>query len=177
MKSVFFRAMRLLFPVLFFGCSSLSIKDYAGETPTLKLEEFLNGELDAYGIFQDRQGRVVKRFTVTIKASWVGEVGTLDESFEYSDGTKSKRVWTIVRRGNNLYTGTASDVIGEAKGEVAGNAFSWKYVLNLEVGDSHYHVSFDDWMFLMSDKIMLNKAKMSKFGINLGEVTLTFVRR
>lgn len=177
MKRFIFHATFFLFPFLLSGCSSLSVKDYASETPTLKLEEFLNGDIDAYGIFQNRQGQVVKRFHVDIKASWIGDVGTLDESFEYSDGTRGKRVWTIVRRENNVYSGTAPDVIGEAKGEVAGNAFSWKYVLNLEVEGSHYHVSFDDWMFLMSDKIMLNKAKMSKFGINLGEVTLTFVKR
>jgi hypothetical protein len=176
MSQVLIRTMPL-FAFLFLGCSSLSVKNYASETPALKLEEFFNGDIDAYGIFQDRQGRVVKRFYVYIKANWVGDIGTLDESFEYSDGTRSKRVWTLVRRGGNVYSGTASDVVGEARGEVAGNAFSWKYVLNLEVGESHYHVKFDDWMFLMSDKIMLNKAKMTKLGIDLGEVTLTFVRR
>jgi hypothetical protein len=29
----------------------------------------------------------------------------------------------------------------------------------------------------MTDKVMLNKAAMSKFGIHLGEVTLSFVKR
>jgi hypothetical protein len=38
-------------------------------------------------------------------------------------------------------------------------------------------VQFDDWMYLMNDKVMLNKAAMSKWGVNLGEVTLSFVKR
>jgi hypothetical protein len=38
-------------------------------------------------------------------------------------------------------------------------------------------VQFDDWMYLVDDKVMLNKAVMSKFGIKLGEVTLSFVKR
>jgi hypothetical protein len=40
-----------------------------------------------------------------------------------------------------------------------------------------YEVQFDDWMYLMSDKVMLNKATMSKFGVRLGEVTLAFTKR
>jgi hypothetical protein len=35
----------------------------------------------------------------------------------------------------------------------------------------------DDWMYLMNDRVMLNKARMSKLGIDLGEVTLAFTRR
>ena len=40
-----------------------------------------------------------------------------------------------------------------------------------------YHVDFDDWMFLMNDKVMMNRSYMSKWGFRLGEVTLTFVKR
>jgi hypothetical protein len=38
-------------------------------------------------------------------------------------------------------------------------------------------VQFDDWMYLIDDKVMLNKAEMSKFGIRLGEVTLSFIKK
>jgi hypothetical protein len=40
-----------------------------------------------------------------------------------------------------------------------------------------YEVQFDDWMYLMDDKVMLNKAMMSKFGFHLGEVTLSFTKK
>ena len=36
---------------------------------------------------------------------------------------------------------------------------------------------FDDWMFQMDERVMLNRAVMSKFGIRLGEVTLSFTKR
>lgn len=169
----------VLFPVLIFlaGCSSVGVDQYKNEKPILDLEEYLNGDLDAYGIFQDRSGLVVKRFTVKMKASWVNGVGTLDEDFLYSDGTKSKRVWTLKKTGPGKYVGTAGDVIGSAEGQSSGNAFRWKYTLDLPVDKSNYHVQFDDWMYLMGDGVMLNKSKMSKFGIYLGEVTLSFVKR
>ena len=101
----------------------------------------------------------------------------LDEYFTYSDGTKDRRVWTLKRGADGKYTGTAGDVLGVANGEVKGNAFRWGYTLLLPVDGKTIEVQFDDWMYLMNDKIMLNKADMSKFGFKLGEVTLTFVKR
>jgi len=155
----------------------MDVSVYKDEKPELVLENYLNGSFDAYGIFTDRKGQVKKRFHVLIEAKWQGSVGTLDESFTYSDGTTSKRIWTVKKLAADTYEGTASDVIGVATGKVAGNALQWKYTLALEVDGSTYHVQFDDWMYLMDNKVMLNKSKMTKFGIYLGEVTLTFVKR
>lgn len=162
---------------LLMGCSSAQIKDYKNEKPNLVLEEYLNGDLEAHGFFQDRSGLVVKRFKVRMKGTWKGDTGVLEEDFDYSDGTKSRRVWTIKKLAPGKYSGTAGDVIGEAAGESAGNAFRWKYTLDLPVGKTSYKVEFDDWMYLMDDQIMLNKSKMSKLGIYLGEVTLVFLKR
>ena len=66
------------------------------------------------------------------------------------------------------------DVVGAAEGRAAGNALNWRYTLSLPVDGKVYAVQFDDWMYLMSDRVMLNKAAMSKFGFSLGEVTLSF---
>jgi hypothetical protein len=35
----------------------------------------------------------------------------------------------------------------------------------------------DDWMYLIDENTMVNRAKMSKFGFEVGEVTLFFRRR
>ncbi len=159
------------------GCSSVQVSDYKNEKPILKLEEYLNGSLIAHGFFQDRKGLIKQRFTVDLRGTWVGDTGTLEEDFIYSDGKKSRRVWTIKKQTDGSYTGTASDVVGEAKGEIAGNALQWKYTLALDVDGSVYNVKFDDWMYLMDEKVMINKSKMYKFGIYLGEVTLSFYKK
>lgn len=159
------------------GCSSVQVQDYKLEQPKLVLEDYLNGSLEAHGFFQDRSGFVVKRFKVVMKADWKGPKGTLEEDFEYSDGTRSRRVWSLKKEEEGKYTGTASDVLGEARGESAGNSFRWKYTLDLPVGEKTYHVQFDDWMYLMNDEVMINKSRMTKFGIYLGEVTLVFLKR
>ena len=159
------------------GCAGPQITDYVAEKPTLDMRQYFNGTLDAYGIFTDRSGKVARRFTVVMTCKWVGDTGTLDEDFNYSDGTKGRRVWTLVRTPDGKYTGTASDVIGQANGQEKGNAFRWGYTLNLPVDGKNIEVQFDDWMYLMSDRVMLNKAVMSKYGFKLGEITLSFVKR
>ncbi len=160
------------------SCSSISVEEYSNQKPNLRLSEYFNGNINAYGIFTDRSGKVVKRFTVVIKGSWENKngrlVGTLDESFTYSDGSTDKRIWTITETSPNQYVGTASDVKGQATGRASGNALNWTYTLNLPVDKDVYEVQFNDWMYLINDKVMLNRATMSKFGIYLGEVTLSF---
>lgn len=159
------------------GCATTPVDAYRAETPVLELRTYFDGTVDAWGMFQDRSGKVVKRFQVRIDARWDGDRGILDEHFEYSDGTRSRRVWTIVRHESGRYTGTASDVVGEARGEAAGNALRWRYVMALEVDGKVYNVDFDDWMYLVNEDVMLNRSVMSKLGVHLGEVTLSFQKR
>lgn len=160
------------------GCAtSVEPSYYADQKPLLDLKQYFNGTLDATGMFQDRSGKVVKRFTVVMKCHWEGDIGTLDEDFTYSDGTKQRRVWTLRKVAADRYIGTAADVVGEAIGIIGGNALRWQYVLALPVDGKTYHVNFEDWMFLMDDGVMLNCAEMSKFGFDLGEVTLSFNKR
>ena len=159
------------------GCATPNVDSYRDKRPVLDLRTYFDGEIEAYGMFQNRSGEVIKRFTVAIKASWNGNIGTLEEDFVYTDGTTDRRVWTITKVDEHNYVGTAADVIGEAKGTAYGNALRWRYVLALPVESKIYHVSFDDWMYLIDDKVMLNRSEMRKFGFRLGEVTLAFRKK
>lgn len=159
------------------GCAGPQVTDHTAEKPVLDLRQYFNGTLDAYGVFTDRSGKVVKRFTVVMRCSWNGDEGLLDEDFSYSDGTTGKRIWRLKHLGGGRYEGRADDVVGVAQGQTAGNAFRWGYTLALPVDGKVWNVEFDDWMYLMDERVMLNKAAMSKFGIHLGEVTLSFVKR
>ena len=159
------------------GCAVVDVNTYQDERPELRLEEYFNGTLDAWGMFQKRDGTVVKRFKVVIDARWEGDRGVLDERFTYSDGTGQQRVWHITRTGDDTYTGQADDVVGIADGHVSGNSLRWVYTLRLPVDDKVYEVQFDDWMYLQEDGVMLNRSVMKKFGFRLGEVTLFFKKR
>ncbi|MBT9594449.1 MAG: DUF3833 domain-containing protein [Vitreoscilla sp.] len=158
------------------GCAGPTPADYANDTPVLDLRQYFNGPMAAHGLFTDRSGKVVKRFTVALNGRWSGDEGVLEEDFRYSDGSTQRRVWKLSRGADGRYTGRADDVVGSAVGQARGNALNWRYTLALPVDGQVWEVQFDDWMYLMDDKVMLNKAVMSKFGIRLGEVTLSFYK-
>jgi hypothetical protein len=156
------------------GCAGPTPADYAAETPVLDLKTYFNGELVAHGVFTDRSGKVARRFVVQMTGTWDGPQGVLDERFTYSDGKTERRVWRLTDLGDGRYEGRADDVVGVAQGVAAGNALNWRYTLALPVDGTVYEVQFDDWMYLVDERVMLNKAVMSKFGLRLGEVTLSF---
>lgn len=159
---------------LLLGCSSQTIHTYESATPKLDLHQFFDGKIMGWGMFQKDSGEVQRRFTVTINATHEGNnVIVLDEQFAWADGTTSERIWRLTKQIDGTWRGRAGDVIGEATGEVSGNALHWKYVLSLPVGDKVYEVNFDDWMYLIDDNVMLNRSVMSKWGFDLGSVTLS----
>lgn len=159
------------------GCASPRVEDYAAQTPVLDLARYLNGDLVAHGIVSDRSGRVTRRFVVDLKGTWTGNDGVLDEQFRFSDGETQRRVWRLTKGPNGRYSGRADDVVGVADGQAAGNALQWRYTMRLPVDGKTYEVQFDDWMFLVDDKVLINRATISKFGIRFGEVTLAFQRK
>ncbi|MEH6563779.1 MAG: DUF3833 domain-containing protein [Halopseudomonas sp.] len=158
------------------ACASSDVEQYAAEQPQLSLQDYLNGDLEAWGMFQGRSGKVIKRFHVKMQGTWDGDTGTLDEQFTYSDGTTERRIWTLTRQSDGSWQGTAADVEGIAQGRVAGNAFHWRYRLRLPVDGRTWLVDLDDRMYLIDDKVMLNRAVMSKWGITLGSITLNFYK-
>jgi hypothetical protein len=144
----------------------------------LDLEEFFDGDLVAYGQFQDVLGNVSRRFTVDIEGTWDGRTLRLVEDSVYEDGSTEQRIWTLTKTGPDAWQGTAPGVIGVATGRESGDAFNWQYTIDLPVpGGETLRVSFDDWMWLLSDDRLLNRAYMQRFGITVGEVIIHFEKR
>jgi hypothetical protein len=154
------------------ACSSVSVEDYADNKPQLRLESFFDGKLQAHGIVKDRSGQVIRYFSASIDASWVDGVGTLDERFVFDDGEKQVRLWTLRPAGNNTYTGTAGDVVGEAQMQVSGNSLFLNYVLRIPYDDDTIDLHIDDRMYLVSDRILLNESIMTKWGFEVGQISL-----
>ncbi len=143
----------------------------------LNLEEFFDGRVLATGQFQDVFGTVRRRFDVVINGTWDGETLTLVEDFSYADGTTEQRIWTLVKTGPDTWRGTAPGVIGEATGEERGDTFNWQYLIDLPVPDGTLRVRFDDWMWKLSETRVLNRAYMKKYGVDIGEVIISFEKQ
>jgi hypothetical protein len=158
------------------GCTGMEPAEFKNSEPRLVLEEYFAGETQAWGLFEDRFGTVRRQFTVDIYGEWDGRELVLDERFHYSDGEKDRRVWRIIRTNDHTYEGRADDVIGIADGVAYGNALNWRYDMDLKVGDGTLRVHFNDWMFLQPSGVLLNRAKVSKLGVEIGTVTLAFMK-
>ncbi|MBT5242340.1 MAG: DUF3833 domain-containing protein [Rhodospirillaceae bacterium] len=159
------------------GCSgAMKPEDFEGKEPRFVLEDFFEGKTKAWGMFHDRFGNIRREFEVDITGSWDGETLSLDEEFDYADGEQDRRIWTILKVDDNTYTGTADDILGVASGRTFGNALNWTYDMDLKVGDGSLRVKFDDWMFLRPGGVLLNRASVSKWGFEIGVVTLSFSR-
>ncbi|MEL6171566.1 MAG: DUF3833 domain-containing protein [Pseudomonadota bacterium] len=157
------------------GCAGRpSLEDPLLSDRQFELQEFFAGELIAYGQFQDRFGKVRRRFEVEIDGTWDGETLRLVEDFVYEDGTTEQRIWTLQQTGDETWTGSAPGVIGVAKGIENGDSFNWQYKIDLPVPDGTLRVDFDDWMWQLSDDRLLNVAYMQKLGVNIGSVIIYF---
>lgn len=159
------------------GCSSVTVNDYAARSPALVPETFFDGALTAHGVIKDRGGKVIRYFNADIKAYWRDGVGTLEEDFLFDDGEKARRVWTLRPTGTGRYEGTAGDVVGAGKIQVAGNSMFLDYVLRIPYGDGTLDLHIDDRMYLVTPDILINESRMSKFGFNVGEILLVIERR
>ena len=154
----------------------MQIEDIKQTNPTLKIEEYFDGKVYAWGLFEDRFGAIKRQFLVEVDGTWDGETLRLEEEFLYSDGERDHRTWLIKSAQPDNYTGTAADVAGSAVGISQGNTLNWRYELDLKVGDGQWRVKFDDWMVLQQGGVMLNRAYIKKWGLTLGTVTLSFMR-
>ena len=189
MMNVFKKITKLVVLGLFLaglvGCSQAlfkaDIKDYAANTPPLKLEQFFEGRSYAYGIFEDRFGNLKRQFRVRIDGRVDADGLRLDERFIYEDGETARRVWTIQNRGVDetglmRYQGQADDIDGVATGQIAGNVLSWSYDIVLSLSGQNLKVRFDDFIYQLDEDIAINRAYVSKWGVEIGQVTLVFLR-
>ena len=156
------------------GCSEMKPEDYKNTKPIIKIEEYFQGNVKAWGILQGRSGEVKRQFVADMKGEFDGQNLILDETFIWNDGKKQERRWTIKKVEDNRYEGTAADVVGIANGVSYGSAFKFEYKLLIPYKGKKIKVRFDDWIFKQDDKIAINRAKITKFGFKVGELTVFF---
>ena len=168
----------LLTTILLTGCLGNKMKptDFKNQQPRLIIEDYLSGNVQAWGILQDRSGKVTRQFSADLNGKWDGKKLILDEKFNWSDGEIQKRQWQITKLDEHNYEGTAGDVVGKAKGYSYGPAFKFEYVLLVPIKGRGIKITFDDWIFKQDDKVAINRATMTKFGIKVAELTVMFVK-
>ncbi|CAM4129197.1 DUF3833 domain-containing protein [Pseudoalteromonas byunsanensis] len=163
-----------LLTILLAACGiSIDANKYQNIDPQFDPFEFFNGKVKAWGIVQDRSGDMIQRFTVEIDGRTDGTTLTLDETFHYEVGQGvTHRVWKISAKDRSQLQGSANDILGQAKGQLAGNVMRWQYEMSLPVDKTSYTVQFDDWIWAFEDNTIINRSYIKKFGIVMAEVTI-----
>ena len=78
------------------GCTSnMKPTDFKDQKPRLIIENYLSGNVKAWGMLQNRSGKVTRQFQADLNGKWDGSTLILDEQFNWSDGEKQKRQWKI----------------------------------------------------------------------------------
>ena len=171
---------KILILILLFtltGCAkTMKPTDFKDQKPRLIIEDYLSGNVKAWGVLQNRSGKVTRQFKADLNGEWNGSQLILNEIFNWNDGEKQTRQWTINKIDEHHYEGTASDVVGKAKGYSYGPAFKFEYVLLVPIKNKTIKITFDDWIFKQDDKVAINRATMTKFGIKVAELTVMFVK-
>jgi hypothetical protein len=156
--------------------NAMNPQDFQNKKPRLIIEEYLTGSVKAWGVLQNRSGKVTRQFSADLNGSWDGKQLILKEKFNWDDGEVQNREWTINKIDENNYEGTARDVVGKAKGFSYGPAFKFEYVLLVPVKGKEMKITFDDWIFKQDDRVAINRATMTKFGFKVAELTVVFVK-
>ena len=151
-------------------------EDFKDQKPRLIIEDYLSGNVKAWGILQNRSGKVTRQFSADLNGEWDGKQLILNEKFLWNDGEIQNRQWKINKISEHNYEGTAEDVVGKAIGYSYGPTFKFEYILLVPVKGKNMKITFDDWIFMQDKRVAINRAKMTKFGIKVAELTVMFVK-
>ena len=157
--------------------NSMKPKDFINTEPSMTIESYFDGPVKAWGLLQDRKGKVTRQFKADMFGSFDGSILTLKEDFYWTDGEKQNRIWKIKKIDQNYYEGTAPDVVGTAKGYQYGSAFKFEYDLMVPFKGKNIKISFDDWIFKQDNEVAINRATLTKFGFKVGELTVMFFKK
>ena len=142
--------------------------------PDFLPETYFLQPLTAFGVFVDRFGAIRRQFAVDITGTATDDGFILDEAFLYDDGERETRQWVITRVADGRYQGRCDDVIGHAEGHHIYNMLRWRYRFRLAMFGRKVSVHFEDVMVVHQGGVMVNRAIVSKWGLKLGEVLLSF---
>lgn len=172
LKSLSYRSLLAAAAVLLTGCSQ-SVNQLSLPQPALELQQFFRGSAVATGVMHNWRGRQALHFTAELCGQWQGQRGDLYEIFHFSDGRTDKRHWRLQVLADGQVRGQADDVIGDAVGAVHGNAMLWQYQLLIPQADGEIAVTVSDELYLITPTELLNRASLTKFGLEVGQLMLS----
>lgn len=146
---------------------------YAALGPAFDPRIHLNGPILCEGVIYGPFGRVTSRFVAEFEGSWQGNSGTLREHFKYDSGAEQHRAWRMTLGNDGQMRAEADDLIGAARGTIAGPAVQLLYNIRLPADAGGHVLNVTDWMYLTQNGTIMNRSQFRKFGIKVAELVAT----
>ncbi len=145
-------------------------------SPVFKPEIFFAGRTRSEGVMRGPDGAVSGRLSGETRGRRERDGSTsFDQTIRFDDGTIRRRSWRLVRSGAQLEA-TATDVVGVARGEIAGRELRLLSTVRTDPDNPLLDVDFDQRMVLQPDgRSVTVKSVVTKLGIKLREIDETFV--
>ena len=141
-----------------------------------ELTSFLAGKTRAWGIFEDRFGRLRQRFDIEMVGTWQDTKFRLNEQFRYEDGRVEFRTWWVTPGTAGAFRAECDDCVGGARGACTNDMVHMSYAFRLKLPSRSLVVDFDDRLYRISETTAVNRVTMRKWGVKLGELSLFFTR-
>ncbi len=137
------------------------------------LVAYFDETIYGYGVIE-RGDRIVSRFDMIVQPGFQDDVLELDETFLFDNGSQYRRVWRLKRQSPGVWIGGADNVDGKTRVEVIDGVVRMHYVAEFPNNDDMISLRFNQRLFPMAGEIVMNRSKLSKFGIPVGTVTVVF---
>jgi len=161
------------------GCEARLPPAAFGETrPMLRPAEWFGGRTRSAGVFEDRGGAPLRRFSVDgIGVPQADGDLLLRQTVRIEGDAPFEREWRLRVTPDGQTTATGPAILGEGVGAVRGGVWHLRYTERLPPGGWHRTVDFEHWMYLSADgATLVNRFTIRKLGVVVARATELFSR-
>lgn len=145
--------------------------------PPLILEDYFEGRTQGWGVQQSRFGALKSEFEIDATGTWEDDTQCLrlSEVYMFADGFIDRLNWRISKKSPLVYRGAETLLRGTAAGEQRSNWFRWHYQRRTPRSDGKETLlGFDDCFWLQNDGVLIARASVSKFGVEIATMSVFY---
>jgi len=138
-----------------FSKKQIAELDSLQTTPKIDIKKFFNGDIEGFAITQDSAGKINGTIQIKISGKWDENKGEIKQNFIYDGVNKDSRIWLVTLNADGTFDTIGHDFLAPAQGKQIGNAAQILYTLNLMDQVSKRPVRFEDRMYLVDEKSII----------------------
>ena len=174
MRGIFWGILLTIIAILLFNNFIDLPDDNANNTIQLDLQDFYNGKMYGWGHYKNWLGREQNTFLIEVDSFWQDGKGFVDEKYNFLDGQKIRRMWSIVKYENNHAVFKASDIEEQAEFDVINNGYIARFDF-LPKG-SEMFFSTKKRFRLVSENTALVTIEFRKFWFLVGSLNIALIK-